>query len=280
MFMVCDHHLVRDLALSARVHDLSAQVAVHQLARPANKLGPPACRLRSGPALPRRARAEEPADRVRDRELGVDVDGGGVTEARVRRDLVGGGSDGGTPEEPDAAVVVHLEVQHHARDMRRVALQVQLVSAVVHDALADALDLGPEQRVGDGERVREVLAALEGHDALVHAVLLVRHVDPVRTPLHVEHVRRPDRPEQRVPVPLAVHKPLQNPVVLLLVVVQEVPQPVDVEVLDRRLHPERRLLARDVVRHHLVVRRRGLAAQRLLYFDVAEIALVLHLDAP
>jgi hypothetical protein len=275
---VVHDHLVGDFAHATLVNDLRAEITMNERAGPTDKI----C-LALLERLPRAAgvgaaRPEETLDVLGHRERRVDVDRRRVAHG-VELDIVRRQADTGAPEEPNAAVVVDLEVQHHARHVRGAALRVEVQRAVVHHALTDALHLRAKERVGHRERIGKVLVALKRHDALVQRELAVRKVEHVCAALHVEHIGRPDGAEYGVARSLAVDKALQDAVVLLFVVVQEVAQPGAVKVLDGRHGARGRLLRRDIVGDDLVRRGRRLVAQRLFHAHVAEVLLVLHLDA-
>ena len=93
----------------------------------------------------------------------------GACSPRILRALAALGRRDGRNARASAAVVIDLEVQHHARHVRGAALRVEVKRAVVHHTLADEIICEPKsvsvtKRIGKmlvarGPRLREGLEA-------------------------------------------------------------------------------------------------------------------------
>mmetsp|Transcript_2161 Transcript_2161/g.4968 ORF Transcript_2161/g.4968 Transcript_2161/m.4968 type:complete len:366 (-) Transcript_2161:533-1630(-) len=214
-----DHHLVCHFTPPALVHHLGATIAVDQQAGPAHELS-----LLAMAASPRRcvsAGTQKSLDVLGDSKLRVYVEGSSVPQ-RVRLKVIRREAHAAAPQEPNSIVLIHLEVKHHPGDMGALPLCVEVRGAVGDDTFADPLDLRSKHGVGDCKGVAKVLISLERNDPVVNVVLPVRKLHPVRPPLDMKHIGRPDSSIQSVVSSLTVDESLEDSIVLFVIIVKEV----------------------------------------------------------
>jgi hypothetical protein len=74
--------------------------------------------------------------------------------------------------------------------------------------------------------------SLERDNTLVHAVFPIADVENVHTALSMKDIWGPDHSEHSISSAFAVYKPLKNSIIFLFAAVQEVSQPIRIEMFD------------------------------------------------